>query len=209
MKRIGVFCLTLILLCNIGSTPLEGEKIFFTTDVPFNKGTVKMSFHITCDWGCATGTQEYYTPCIPAETEGEFTIPDSITVPDGRVLPINWISRGSFQSCPKLTQINIPKTVKYISDLAFQGCTSLREITLPDSIKTIYPQAFIGCSSLRRVHFCYYQPPRCYNDDTFDETTYATATLVVPVETAEYYLSNPLTHRFRYHAEVLPIYNNE
>ena len=207
MKRF-IFCLVLLLCGGIGYT-LEKGQVGFTANVPHGKGTITMRFHFNpTGAACAVGDEEYYKTCIPADTEGEIIIPDSIAY-DGESHTIKWISRGSFQSCPNLTRIKLPSNLRSISDLAFQGCTSLREITFPDSIKTIYPQAFIGCTALRRVRFCYYQPPRCYNDDTFDETTLATATLVVPFETAEYYLSNPLTHRFRYHAEVLPIYNSE
>ncbi len=204
MKRF-IFCLVLLLCGGIGFTE-EKEDVSFAADIPFGEGNISMHFHFNPSTSaCAVGEEEYYKTCIPADIEGELIIPDSIAFEGGN-RPILWISRGSFQSCPNLTQITLPSNLRSISDLAFQGCTSLCEITFPDSIKTIYPQAFIGCTALRRVRFCYYQPPRCYNDDTFDETTYATATLVVPAETAEYYLSNPLTHRFRYHAEILPLY---
>ena len=204
MKRF-IFCLVLLLCGGIGFTE-EKEDVSFAADIPFGEGNISMHFHFNPSTSaCAVGEEEYYKTCIPADIEGELIIPDSIAFEGGN-RPILWTSRGSFQSCPNLTQITLPSNLRSISDLAFQGCTSLCEITFPDSIKTIYPQAFIGCTALRRVRFCYYQPPRCYNDDTFDETTYATATLVVPAETAEYYLSNPLTHRFRYHAEILPLY---
>ena len=204
MKRF-IFCLVLLLCGGIGFTE-EKEDVSFAADISFGEGNISMHFHFNPSTSaCAVGEEEYYKTCIPADIEGELIIPDSIAFEGGN-RPILWISRGSFQSCPNLTQITLPSNLRSISDLAFQGCTSLCEITFPDSIKTIYPQAFIGCTALRRVRFCYYQPPRCYNDDTFDETTYATATLVVPAETAEYYLSNPLTHRFRYHAEILPLY---
>ena len=208
MKRIALISLILLLCCSIGYT-VGNKLIYFTADIPHGKGTVTMRFHFnSLKSACAIGDEAYYKTCVPVDTEGELIIPDSIAY-DGVNYPIRWLSRGAFQSCPNMTRIKLPSNLLSISDLAFQGCTSLRELTFPDSIKTIYPQAFIGCTALRRVRFCYYWPPRCYNDDTFDETTYATATLVVPVEAAEYYLSHPLTHRFRYHAEIIPIYNNE
>lgn len=206
MKRF-VFCLVLLLCSGMGFTE-EEEDICFTADIPFGEGNVTMRFHLNPSGdACAIGDEEYYKTCIPADTEGELIIPDSIAY-DGENHAIKWISRGSFQSCPNLTRIKLPSNLRSISDLAFQGCTSLREIIFSDSIKTIYPQAFISCTALRRVRFLNPQPPRSYYD-TFEESIYSTATLVVPAETAEYYLTNPLTHRFRYHAEVLPIYNNE
>lgn len=207
MKKIIILSTLMLLFCGIGYT-LEKGQLGFSASVPYGKGNIQMNFLIDKDWGwgCGTGSQEYDCPCVDAETEGELIIPDSITMPDGQMGSVNWISRGSFQSCPKLTKIHIPNTVRYISDLSFAGCTSLREITLPDSIECIYPQAFIGCTSLRRFRFLSSQPPKNYYIDIFDETTYTTATLVVPVEAAERYQHCPLTHRFRYHAEILPLY---
>ena len=206
MKRIALFSLILLLCCGIGYT-IGGKDVVFTVEVPNGKGTIKMDFTFDSNWGWGwgIGNQHYNTPCVPADTEGELIIPDSITTPDGSTMPVKWISQGSFQSCPNLTRIQLPSSIMAISDLSFSGCTSLREITLPDSLVIIYPQAFLGCTGLRRVRFPSFQPPRSYYD-TFEEVTYATATLVIPVETAEWYLSNPLTHRFRYHAEVLPLY---
>ena len=207
MKRITL-SLIMLLCCSIGHPVDDKESVRFTADVPFGKGTIKMDVILESNWGWGwgTGSQKLDAPCIPADTKGELFIPDSITVPDGSKMPVTWISRGSFQTCQNLTQVHLPKSITHISDLSFSGCTSLREITFPDSLEWIYPRAFIGCTALRRVHFLSATPPKCYNNDNFDEATYATATLVVPVEAAEAYLNNPLTYRFRYHAETLPIY---
>ena len=210
MKKIFTLIATMLLCCGIGYT-LEECPVPFTTDVPYKQGTIKMDFTFDRDWGFGwgTGSQKHNTPCVSAETEGELFIPDSIIVPNGSKMPVTWISRGSFQSCPNLTQVHLPKTIEHISDLSFSGCTSLREITFPDSLEWIYPRAFIGCTALQRVRFLSATPPNCYNNDNFDDVTYATATLVVPVKAAEAYLNNSLTYRFRYHAEVIPIYNNK
>ena len=204
MKRIITF-ITLLLCCGIAHT-LKEDQVGFTASVPYGKGRIKMTFLIDKAWGCGTGSQEYNCPCVDADTKGELIIPDSITMPNGQMGSINWISRGSFQSCPNLTKIQIPNTVKYISDLSFAGCPSLHEITLPKNLECIYPQAFLGCTGLRRVRFISLFPPRGYYNDTFEETTYATATLVVPAEAFKHYTNYPLTHRFRYHAEILPLY---
>ena len=208
MKKIVTISAIMLLCSGIGFTE-EKEDVSFAADIPFGEGNVTMRFPFNpSTLACAIGDEEYCKTCIPADIDGELIIPDSIAF-EGENRPVLWISRGSFQSCPNLTRIKLPSNLRSISDLAFQGCTSLCEITFPDSIKTIYPQAFIGCTALRRVRFFSATPPQSYGNDTFDDAAYAKATLVVPVETAEYYLTNPLTHRFRYHAEVLPIYNNE
>ena len=207
MKKSTTFFAMLLLCCGIGYT-LEKNQIGFSARVPYGKGTIKMNFLIDKEggWGCGTGSQEHNCPCVDVDTEGELVIPDSIIRPGGQTVSVNWISPGSFQSCPRLTHIHIPKTVKYISDLSFEGCTSLREITFPDSVLIIYPLAFKGCTGLRRVRFLSSQPPKSYYYDNFEETTFATATLVVPAEAADRYLHCPLTYRFRYHAEILPLY---
>ena len=205
MKKIVIISAILLLCSGIGFTE-ENEEVSFSADIPHGRGTVTMRFHFShSKSACAVGDEEYNKTCIPADLDGELIIPDSIVF-GGKNCPIKWISRGSFQSCPNLTRVKLPSNLRTISDLAFQGCTSLREITFPDSINCIYPRAFIGCTALRRVRFLSATPPKSYDNDTFDDVTYATATLVVPVETAEHYLSNPLTYRFRYHAETLPLY---
>ena len=207
MKKIIIFLTLMLLFCGIGYT-LEKDQLGFSASVPYGRGNIQMNFLIDkpFGWGCGTGRQEYDCPCVDADTDGELVIPDSTTMPDGQTVSVNWISRGSFQSCPKLTKIHIPNTVRYISDLSFAGCNSLREITIPDGIRGIFPQAFIGCTGLRRVRFLSSQPPGVHYIDAFDEITYATATLVVPAEATERYQHCPLTHRFRYHAEILPLY---
>lgn len=207
MKRYLFF---LTLLFTIAAYALLEGEVNFTHPIPSSEGTLSMTFHAHPQQNImvsvAVGTEEYQQPSIPSDFEGSVFIPDSVPF-EGRMLPVLWISRGSFQPCPKLKEVRLPNSLLSISDLAFEGCTSLHEITLPASLDVIYPHAFIGCTALRRVRFLPSTPPKSYNNDTFDEVTYATATLVVPAAAADAYLCNPLTYRFRYHAEELPIYN--
>lgn len=205
MKKITTFFAMLLLCCGIGYTLEEGQDSF-TASVPCGKGSIQMTFIMDGKWGCGTGIREYNSTCVDADTEGELVIPDSITRPDGQKVSVNWISRGSFQSCPNLTKVQIPNTVKYISDRSFAGCASLREITFPGNLEIIYPEAFSGCSGLRRVRYLSHNPPMIYHGDKFDDEVYAVATLIVPAEAYERYISNPINHRFRYHAEILPLY---
>ncbi len=205
MKKITTFFTMLLLCCGIGYTLEEGQDSF-TASVPYGKGSIQMTFIMDGKWGCGTGIWEYNSPCVDADTEGELVIPDSITRLDGQKVSVNWISRGSFQSCPNLTKVQIPNTVKYISDRSFAGCASLREITFPGNLEIIYPEAFSGCSGLRRVRYLSHNPPMIYHGDKFDDEVYAVATLIVPAEAYERYISNPMNHRFRYHAEILPLY---
>ncbi len=207
MKKIIIFLTLMLLFSGIGYT-LNKNQIGFSVSVPCGEGNIRMNFLLdkNWNWGCGTGSEEYGCPCVDADTEGELVIPDSITMPDGQKVSVNWISRGSFQSCPNLTKIQIPNTVKYISDRSFAGCASLREITFPGNLEIIYPEAFSGCSGLRRVRYLSHNPPMIYHGDKFDDEVYAVATLIVPAEAYERYISNPMNHRFRYHAEILPLY---
>ncbi len=209
MKRTAfVICL---LLSSILIHSLQERKPFVVF-IPFGNSTIPMTFHAGRvpyeEWTAAVGSQAYKQPAVNPKIEGELVIPDSITF-GSYTMPVCWISRGAFQSCPRLTKIHLPSYIYTISDLAFEGCTMLREITIPDSVWAIYPRAFIGCTALRRVEFCTPKPPMSYNNDTFDEVTYATATLVIPAQSSEVYLHDPISYRFRYHAEVLPLYSGK
>ena len=112
--------------------------------------------------GISIGSQAYNTPAIPIDTEGIVYIPDSIQTPDGRTLPVLFISRGAFQGCVNLEGIRLPHELCYISDLSFHNCKSLRELTLPAAILYIYPKAFEGCVGLRRITMLSDTPPQTY-----------------------------------------------
>jgi len=210
MKRLSVISL-LLLLAIICYTQ---DGLPFTHLVKTSKGMVSMSFHTGNDkggdgLGVALGDQEYDHPVVPADFKGEIFLPDSILVPDGRQLPLRWISRGSFQNCTGITEVHLPLTAYSISDLSFQNCKSLRQITIPDSFRVIYPRAFLGCTGLRRIVLLPAVPPQSYNNDTFDEVTYQMATVVFPAQSSEDYINNPLCYRFRYHAELIPSYHEQ
>ena len=65
-------------------------------------------------------------------------LPPSVTTIDG------W----AFESCRKLTYVNLPATLEKISQGCFADCTSLSKIELPDGISQIENEAFDGCNSL-------------------------------------------------------------
>ena len=47
------------------------------------------------------------------------------------------MNKYSFEDCTKLTNINIPDSVRSIGDFAFCGCTNLASISIPDSVTDI------------------------------------------------------------------------
>ncbi len=209
MKRLcATFCLLLL-----SAVCLTQDEPPFRHLIRSSRGMIPVGFHVgNCTeegLGVAVGYQEYDHPAIPADLEGELFIPDSITEPHGRRLPMRWIARGAFQRCTGITEVHLPSTLYCISDLSFQDCKSLRQIVIPDSFHIFYPRAFIGCTGLRRIVLLSVKPPKSYNNDTFDEATYQTATIVFPAMSAEAYISNPLCYRFRYHAETIPLYHEQ
>lgn len=51
----------------------------------------------------------------------------------------------------KLTQVNIPNSVKSIREYAFGGCSSLTSITIPNSVTNIGRRAFAYCEALTSI----------------------------------------------------------
>lgn len=213
MKRFALISLVLLLCCGIGYAVAELEEghIIFTANVPTDKDSVCMVFQTkSTDTECFIGYHEYHRPCIPADTKGEIFIPDSVTAPDGRRLPIHWISRGAFQGCSEITKLHLPRLIESISDLAFQNCASLREITLSDSLNVIYPQAFVDCNALQRIVLRCPHPPYTYSFSSrhsgFSEESLSTTTIVFPPTAGRAYESNNIFKSFHFHANLLPTY---
>ena len=111
-----VFGLILLLGSIMSSLP-KGAKPF-TAAIPFGTDSIVMGFH-TGRWDslASIGYEEYKHTAIPEDTEGKLYIPDSIPF-RGNMIPIRCLSRGSFQSCPRLTEIRLPekKTALFASE---------------------------------------------------------------------------------------------
>ena len=213
MKRLALltlspfFLFTFLALMPFASASAQKHNIVFTAPIRTDRGSVQMAFRMKKDTPfAAIGYEEYFRPAIPATTEGEIFVPDSVVASDGRHRRIRWVSRGSFQGCKRLTKIHLPFNISTISDLAFQGCDSLREVTLPDSLTIIYPQAFWGCFALRRINLRCSNPPLTYHEGTFENHSFNTATIVVPFGSVDSYRNDKTFSSFRYHAEHIPTF---
>lgn len=213
MKRLALFTLspfflfTFLALMPFASASAQKHNIVFTAPIRTDRGSVQMAFRMKKDTPfAAIGYEEYFRPAIPATTEGEIFVPDSVVGSDGQHRRIRWVSRGSFQGCKRLTKIHLPFNISTISDLAFQGCDSLREVTLPDSLTIIYPQAFWGCFALRRINLRCSNPPLTYHEGTFENHSFNTATIVVPFGSVDSYRNDKTFSSFRYHAEHIPTF---
>lgn len=92
-----------------------------------------------CIWGSDKSSIIFVSPNI----EGEFIIPDSVSLIDAR----------SFSNCNRLNSVKIPNSVTCISFEAFQGCVGLTSVTIPSSVTSIICGAFNGCNNLESVFF--------------------------------------------------------
>jgi hypothetical protein len=61
------------------------------------------------------------------------------------------IGRGSFSSCPVLTDVVIPDSVNSIDMIAFYYCRALKSIIIPNSVTSVGDNAFYYCSGLTSV----------------------------------------------------------
>ena len=80
----------------------------------------------------------------------KLTIPSMITISENNYIVVA-IGHEAFYSCPSLTGIVLPETVRRIEHEAFFGCSGLKSITLPDSVKEIGYEAFSGCANLTSI----------------------------------------------------------
>ena len=70
-----------------------------------------------------------------------------ITIPKG----IRWIGDRAFRNCSNLIQVTIPESVKSIGDGAFSRCENLKTVTISEGVKKIGRVAFDGCKNLSSV----------------------------------------------------------
>ena len=82
----------------------------------------------------------------------------------------------------------ITESMKAIGQYAFEGQTGLKSLTIPKGITSIGNGAFMGCSALVSITSNIIEP-FAINDNTFSDYTYANATLTVPIETEDYYMT--------------------
>ena len=64
---------------------------------------------------------------------------------------LDYVGKEWFRGCKKLSNIELPNTIKTIKEYAFASCFKLEEIELPASVTEIGNQAFDDCRSLRTI----------------------------------------------------------
>lgn len=130
----------------------------------------------------------------------------SVTLPYGvsTIVDSNLSGRGVFQDCRSLEEVTLPPTLKNIPSYCFSGCSSLKTVVIPPTLQSIGANAFSGCTSLTEFRipagvnsigngaipgtvkdvYTYTIQPTSIGENTFESSTYLTATLHVP-ETSE------------------------
>lgn len=79
------------------------------------------------------------------------TIPEGVTRLEGEHI---WSDlTGAFMNCPKLTRVDLPKSLEHIGISVFYGCTALTDIVLPEGLETVGEKAFCCCTALTAVTF--------------------------------------------------------
>ena len=95
---------------------------------------------------CQVGVGEYAVPAISQSTEGVVTIPSEVNG-----YTVTTIGVSAFQSCKKITKVNIPNTVTSIGNHAFDQCAALESVNIPNSVTTIRDGAFMECAKLASI----------------------------------------------------------
>lgn len=72
----------------------------------------------------------------------------SLKVPEG----VTAVGDNAFLDFKKLSEVQLPSTLKKIGDRAFEGCEELKHINI-DGVSIIGVRAFAGCESLSKIQF--------------------------------------------------------
>lgn len=87
-----------------------------------------------------------------------------------------------------MKEINFPTCVKAINDSTFAQCCSLNSVVIPETITKIGEGAFSGCAGLASVTSLNSIAPNMVG--AFDEETYSTAKLYIPIGAKDSYWLN-------------------
>ena len=105
----------------------------------------------------------------------------SIVLPEG----LQTIGDNAFESTT-LQSVVLPEGLQSIGNGAFYWCLALESVTLPSTLQSLGGGAFLDCP-LKDVTSLAAVPPVMEEGDSFDEDTYATATLHVPSNAVDDY----------------------
>ena len=169
-----------------------------------------------------TVTNEGTTYRVTEIGEGAFQDCDkitSITINENVVT----IGENAFSGCSGMTRVTIPNTVTTIGGFSFGNCTSLTEVVIPNSVTYVGGLAFAYCSALTSVDLgenCRFKTSSSwslnifkgctsltditcrsidaweFHEPMFDESTYTTSTLHVPLSALNAYQNTNYWNKF-------------
>jgi hypothetical protein len=129
----------------------------------------------------------YYTDTV--------VIPESATYEEWTFV-VTSIENNAFDDCAELTSVTIGDSVHRIGEQAFQGCTNLIEVTIGSGVTEIGEKAFNYCNALQTVTCRSTAPPVMASANSFSNTTYNRATLLVPRNFIDRYQTTNYWYKF-------------
>ncbi|MGN0469434.1 MAG: leucine-rich repeat protein, partial [Acutalibacteraceae bacterium] len=88
-----------------------------------------------------------YVGKVAYDYKGSMPENTKITLKDGTTC----ISDMAFFGCYKMTEIDIPSSVKTIGYSAFYACSGLTSVTIPENVESISENVFTDCENLVRI----------------------------------------------------------
>lgn len=114
----------------------------------------------------------------PMTVSGNYYIPPTVNV----------IKDFAFESCEKITYLNLPISVRSIGYATFQECRGLTSLSLPSSITSIGAHAFHNCINLNSITANWLTPIDLKKvEEVFYNVDKSTCKLYVPYGTASLY----------------------
>ena len=97
---------------------------------------------------CQVGGGEYNVKACDVNTTGTVTVPEV-----AKGFQVITVGGYAFSDCSKLTQINLPETIKTITYRAFSNCSGLTSFTIPNSVTRFDGNhQWNGCTGLTSIH---------------------------------------------------------
>ncbi len=119
--------------------------------------------------------------------EKELTIPSTISV-DGVEYSVKTIGESALANANSVQILIISEGISVIESNAFTNCANIIKVSLPSTLTRIGDNAFSRCDKIVHVEASM-KLPFDISENVFTETTYANATLYVPVNTADRYVT--------------------
>lgn len=112
---------------NPDATMIDGIYYILNDD-----GTASVTWGGT---GASNGTEAY---------TGDISIPGTVSYNNEKVYTVTAIGADAFHSCPSLTSVDVPASVKSIGAMAFGNCTSLKTVKFAEDsqLESIEAKAF-------------------------------------------------------------------